>query len=248
MANTYTCVIVDDEQHAIGLLTETIKGLYNNINIIGLCSTWKDAIETLRVAKPDILFLDISIGGKNGLDILKIVPGLECEIIFVTAYSEYAVDAFKVSATGYVVKPVGDMELSNAVDKAIERIKNKKLARQYSGTTFHVNSKIGIPNGKGINYFEIDEIIYFEAISNYTKVVTRNSELVSSYNMGKFRSLVEGLPFYHVHRSYVINLNCVVRYEVAGIVIMSNQKEIPVARSFREDFLKLFTSFQSKTE
>ena len=163
MANIYTCIIVDDEQHAIGLLAETIKGLYNNLKIIGLCSTFKDAIETLRVVKPDILFLDISIAGKNGMEILKIVPGLECEIIFVTAYSEFAVDAFKVSASGYIVKPAGDTELSNAVDKAIERIKNKKLARQYSNSVAPFNSKIGIPNGKGISYFDIDDIIYFEA-------------------------------------------------------------------------------------
>jgi two-component system LytT family response regulator len=248
MTNTFTCIIIDDEAHAIGLLKESLQGLYNNIRIIGTYTTWKDGLEALRDIKTDILFLDISIGGKNGMDILKIIPDMESEVIFITAYSEYALEAFKFSVAGYLVKPVGDAALSNIVDKTLQRIKNKKLAKQYSNAVMPVNSKIGIPNGNGVNYFDVNEIIYFEAVNNYTKVVTKSSELVSSYNIGKYNSIVEGFPFYHVHRSYIVNLNCVTRYEAAGIVIMSNKKEIPVARGSRENFLKLFTGIQSKSD
>jgi len=248
MNNTFTCIIIDDEEYAIGLLSESIKGLYSNIKIIGTYTTWKDGLEAVRNIKSDILFLDISVSGKNGMDILKLVPPLDSEIIFVTAYSEYALDAFKYSATGYIVKPAGDAELSNAVDKAMERIKNKRLAQQRGLTSKPINSKIGIPCGKGINYFDADEIIFFEAVNNYTRVVTKNTELVSSYNIGKYMQLLERGPFYHVHRSYIVNLNYVVRYEATGIVIMQNKKEIPVARNFREDFLKLFTNMRSNFE
>lgn len=247
MNNTFTCIIIDDEEHAIGLLRESIAGLYSNIEIIGAYTSWKDGLEAVRSVHADLLFLDISIGGKNGMDILKIVPQLESEIIFVTAYAEYALDAFKFSATGYVVKPVGDAQLGIAIDKAIERVKNKRLAKQKPAAA-HVNSKIGIPHGNGINYYEIDDIIYFEAENNYTRVVTQHSDLLSSYNIGKFNTLLEGLPFYQVHRSYVVNLNFIVRYEAVGVVIMSNKKEIPVARSTREDFLKLFANLQFRVE
>jgi len=248
MNHSFTCIIIDDEEYAIGLLSESIKGLYSNIKIVGAYTTWKDGLEALRTIKADLLFLDISIGGKNGMDILKIVPGLESEIIFVTAFSEYALEAFRYSATGYLVKPVGDSDLSNAIDKALERIKNKKLAKQHPNAAAHIHSKIGIPSGKGINYYNVADIIYFEAVNNYTKVVTQNTELISSYNIGKYMQLLEGMPFYHVHRSYIVNLNYVTRYEASGIVIMQNKKEIPVARNFREDFLKLFTSMQSHAE
>lgn len=170
------------------------------------------------------------------MDILKIVPGLESETIFVTAYSEYAVEAFKFSAVGYIVKPVGDEAPSIAGDKAMERINNPKVAKQSALSARCLNSKIGIPNGKGTDYFDVDDIIYFEAVNNYTKVVTKNSELISSYNMGQYNNLVEGMPFFHVHCSYIVNLHYVARYEATGMVIMTNKMEIPVARSSREEF------------
>ena len=245
MINTYSCIIIDDEDYAIGLLSESLNELYGNIKILNTFNTWKGGLEALRTMRVDIVFLDISIGGKNGLDILKIVPALDSEIIFVTAYAEYALEAFKYSATGYIVKPVGDTELIKAVDKAIERLHNKKLATQHKGSGAQLNSKIGIPSGKGVSYFDIDDIIYFEAVNNYTKVVTKNTELMSSYNIGKFSSILEGNPFYHVHRSFIVNLNYVSRYEAIGAVIMSNKKEIPVSRNTKDEFLKLFTSLQS---
>jgi two-component system LytT family response regulator len=246
MNANFTCVIVDDEAHAAGLLSESIKGLYNNIHITHICTTWKDAIDTLRGEKPDILFLDISVNGKNGMDLLKIIPNLDSEIIFVTAYSEYAIDAFRYAATGYIVKPVGDTELSHAIGKALERIENKRLAQKHTKPLIPANTKLGIPNGNGINYFNTSDIIYFEAIGNYTKVVTKDGELVSSYNIGKYAGIVPAGTFFQVHRSYIVNLNCITRYESVGSVIMSNQKNIPVAKNSREDLLKLFNSVQAK--
>ncbi len=245
MNNEFTCIIIDDEEYAIGLLSESIRELYNNIKIIGAYSTWKDGLEAVRTIKADLLFLDISIGKKNGMDILKLAPPSESEVIFVTAYSEYALESFKFSPTGYIVKPVGVAELGIAVDKAIERIKNKRLAHHHLNAPKQLNSKIGIPSGRGITYFDVDDIIYLEAVNNYTKVVTKNSELVSSYNIGKYNDLLEGMRFYHVHRSYIVNLNYVARYEAIGTVIMTNKKEIPVARNSREDFLNLFNSLRS---
>lgn len=249
MNSNFTCIIVDDEEYAIGLLSESIKGLYNNIDIIGTYTSWKDGLDALREVKADILFLDISIGGKNGMDLLKLVPNTEMEIIFVTAYSEYALEAFKFSATGYLVKPVGDKDLSMAVDKAIERIKNKRAAKSSPATAMPlVNTRVAIPNGKAVNYFDIDDIIYLEAVSNYTKVVTRNSEILSTLNFGKYNYLLEIFPFFSAHRSFIINLNSVIRYESPGVVIMSNKVEIPLSRSVREDFLKRFNNMHGKLE
>lgn len=244
MNNTFSCFIIDDEEYAIGLLSESIKSLYNNVKITGTFTTWKQGLDALRTLKADILFLDISIGGKNGMDILKIVPSLESEIIFVTAYSEFALEAFKFSATGYIVKPAGDEALSMAVDKAIERINNKRMAKNASIGPRHSNSKIGIPSGKGVSYFDVDDIIYFEAVNNYTKVVTKHSEMLSSYNIGKYKGLLD-MPFFHVHRSYIVNINFITRYEAMGMIIMANRKEIPVARNSREEFLKLFANMHS---
>ncbi len=243
----YSCIIVDDEEYAIGLLAESISGLYNNIEIAGKYTSWDEGLEAIKASKADILFLDVSINGRNGMDILKMVPNIDMEIIFVTAYSEYALEAFKYSATGYLVKPVGDKDLSIAIDKAIERIKNKKTAKLNTGTPLASN-KVAIPSGKGVNYFDVNEIIYLEAVANYTKVVTRSSEILSSANIGKYSYLSDGYPFFAAHRSYIINLNCVVRYESPGIVIMTNKMEIPLSRSVREDFLNRFNNINTRQE
>lgn len=246
MTKSYTCIIIDDEEHAIGLLSHCINELYSNIKIIGCYSTWKDGLEAVRTLHADLIFLDISIGGKNGMDILKLTPAIEGEIIFVTAYTEYAIEAFKYAATGYIIKPVGDEEISNSINKAIERINYKRVAKLHLSTPAQTPSnKIGIPSGKGISYFSIEDILYLEAVNNYTKVITKQGEILSSYNLGKFRPMFDGLPFYLVHRSFLVNINCVTRYEASGTIIMSNKKEIPVARNSREDFLSFFNSIST---
>lgn len=239
-----TCIIIDDEHHAIGLLAARLKNFYSNIEIVGTYTTWIDGLEAIRENRADLVFLDISIEDKSGMDILRLVPIIDSEIIFVTAYAQYALDAFKFAASGYIIKPVGDVELNNAVNKAIDRIQNKKLARR-SSADIHKHAKIGIPSGKGVNYYNIDDILYFEAINNYTRMVLQNGEFTSSYNIGKINTILKDMPFYHLHRSYIVNVNYVIRYEGAGIVIMTNQQEIPVSRNSKEGFLKLFHSLQS---
>lgn len=247
--NNYSCIIIDDEEHAIGLLSENIKGLYNNLEIKATYTNWKDGLEALRTSGADILFLDISIGGKNGMDMLKMAQPTDMEIIFVTAYSEYALEAFKYSATGYLVKPVGDSDLSLAIDKAIERIRNRRAARANAGNlSVQPGNKIAIPVGKGVNYFNIEDIIYLEAVTNYTKVVTTTTEVLSSANIGKFSYLLDSYPFFNAHRSFIINLNCVIRYEAPGVIIMANKVEIPLSRSVRDDFLNRFNNINGKPE
>jgi len=242
MTNKFTCIIVDDEYKAIELLKDSLKYLYPNIEITGTYTNWVAALEALRSHHCDIFFTDISMPGKNGMELLRLVPEIESEIIFITAHSDYALNAFKFSAAGYILKPIDDAELRLAVDKAIERIRYKKIATKSSASSYPVNPKIGIPNNKGIDYIDVNEIIYFETVNKYTKVVTKSYELLSSYNLGRFKELVEDKLFYQIHRSYIVNLNCVKRYESPGIVVMSNNKEIPVSKAIKEDFLKIFTT------
>lgn len=237
----YSCVIIDDEPKAIELLSESIQELYNNINIVSTFTRWQDALDTLRSNNFDILFLDISMPQKSGLDILALVPELNCEIIFVTAHSEFALDAFNVGAMGYIVKPVKDVMLTKVVNKALELIDNRKIAKTNKpDRPESIINKIGIPNHKGIDYIAVDNILFIEALKRYTRIVENGKEVLSSYNIGKYKQLVNNNLFYQVHRSYIVNLNYVVRYETTGIITMSNGQTIPVSKSVREDFLKLF--------
>src|SRR6185437_4640385 len=118
-----TCVIIDDEPKAIDVLQQRLNVLFPNIKILGAYTEWKKGLETLRNTKVDLLFLDISMPEKTGIDLLKLFPSISFQIILVTAHSQFALDAIKFSVAGYVLKPIDDYELSFAIMKALDRIK-----------------------------------------------------------------------------------------------------------------------------
>lgn len=236
-----TCVIIDDEPKAVALLKERLNLLYPNIKVVGEYYDWKKGMEALRTSKTDLLFIDIAMPEKTGIDFLKLFPVLPFEVIFVTAYSEYALQAIKLSAMGYVLKPVDDMELSFAVNKVIDKIKKTNaLSAKQNNVQVNNTFKIGIPNIKGIDYLNADEILYFESVNKYTKVVTKEYSIMSSYNLGEFKKIVDEDVFFQVHRSYIVNLYKVKRYESAGVLIMDDNMQIPVSKTVRPEFLAMF--------
>ncbi len=129
--NTFTAIIVDDLPYAIEILSAKLKYLFSSINVIGKFTSWENALEGLNNLDPDIVFMDISMPGKSGMDILRMVPTLQAEIIFITAHKDYARSAFDFAASGYILKPIDDLELTIAVEKAMERTKHKRLAKQH---------------------------------------------------------------------------------------------------------------------
>ncbi|HXS36524.1 MAG TPA: LytTR family DNA-binding domain-containing protein [Flavipsychrobacter sp.] len=241
MENSFSCIIIDDEPKAIELLRGSLSSLYSNINIVGTYTSWRIALEALRECNFDIVFIDISMPEKNGIDLLNLVPNLSCEIIFITAYADYALEAFSYPAAGYILKPVKDGNLTKALDKVFQRLHYKKMVNQEQACVGQKrNTKIGIPHYKGIEYVNIDDIIYFEAVKRYAKVVTSRSEILSSYSIGKFRHITESNLFYQVHRSYIINTVHMLRYENTGVIIMANNKAIPISKNVKQHFLNLF--------
>ncbi len=243
MPNSFSCIIVDDEQDAVELLTDRIGRLFNNVIISKSCYDWTSALQCLKEKSYDIIFMDINIPGKSGLDLLKLLPNIEGEIIFVTAHEHYALDAFSFSATGYVLKPINDEALYAAINKATGRIENKRLATHPKSNNTSINSKIGIPNNHGIDYINISEILYLESTNKCTRIVTSKSVYTSTSNIGKFREIIDDESFFQIHRSFVINLNCILRYESTGVVVMTDKMEIPVSRNVKNEFLKIFNSY-----
>jgi two-component system, LytTR family, response regulator len=246
MKETYTCILIDDEPNAIGLLEAMLKELFGEIEIKTTCTDWASAMKSLRSDSFDIVFLDISMPGKNGIDLLKLIPTLESEVIFVTAHHEYAIEAFKLSACGYILKPIEDIELVQAVNKAMEHVDNKRVAQQMKNGSLAAQvsssqSIIGIPNNKGVDYVKAEDIFYFEAVNKCTKVVAKNAEILSSYNIGRFKEAVEGMGFFQVHRSFIVNMHHIRRYISSGDIVMDNSKEIPVSRYAKDEFLKQFS-------
>lgn len=240
--NHYQCIIIDDEQDAIELLSNRIEELFENIEIVATVSNWKSALHTLRSKPADIVFLDISMPEKSGFDLLKLLPDLKTEIIFVTAHDNFALNAFAVSATGYVLKPIDDTELSAAINTALRRIDDKRAARQAAtntAATMNVSPKIRIPNNSNFDYVNIQDIIYLESVNKCTMIVTDKGKYTSATNLGSYKYLTDEFSFFQVHRSFIVNINYVMRYESSGLLIMKDKTEIPISRNLKQDFLQL---------
>ncbi len=239
MDSIYSCILVDDEYQAIELLSDAIKAFHKNLEIKATYGSWLKAMEGLRENKCDILFLDISINGRNSFDLLKSIPPSDCEVIFITAHSEYTLEAIKQSAAGYLVKPFDELELADAVDRAIKKINLKRTTVVANAAT--LPAKIGIPNAKGIDFVEVNTIICLESMNHCTLVTTLDTQIISSYSLTRFMAILGKSTFFQTHRSYVINLNYIKRYLIAGVIVMSNNAEIPLSKNQREEFLKIFS-------
>lgn len=235
MNHTYRCIIIDDEDDAVDLLKGMLQLLFTDLEITGIYKKWNEALIALQKTDADIVFLDISMPGKSGMELLKLVPDMEAEIIFVTAHEEHIKKSFDFRTSGYIVKPVDEMELLHSVHIAMQRIQKRTVP------AYAPSPKIGIPDSKGITYVSVADIQYLEAVNGYTKVVMQNGEvLLTSFNLSKFKAIIVDNAFYQVHRSFIINLNAVARYKSIGCVVMKDSKEIPVAKTIRQHFLSLF--------
>ena len=234
------CVIIDDEPKAIHLLKERLGILFPDLAVQQSFTDWKKGIEYLKKNAIDLLFLDVSMPEKTGIDFLRLFPGFSFQVIFITAHSEFALHAIKLSAVGYVLKPIDDFELSFAVNKALSRIGGNKDTASALSATAGNSFKIGIPNVKGVDYLNADEILYFESVNKYTKVVTGQHSIISSYNLGEFKKIIDSEIFFQVHRSYIINLRHIKRYETAVVITMEDNMQIPVSKNTRADLMTMF--------
>lgn len=242
MNEQYSCIIIDDEPLAVDLLTVQLSQLYKNISILKSCNHWQDALNSIRQLNADFIFMDISMPEKNGIDLLKLIPDIKSEIIFITAHDEFALQAFNFNTSGYLLKPVSDAELLKAIDRAIGRIQHKQHGKEITSVKKPFQGRIGIPGIHGIEYVEVKDILYLESVNKCTKVVTAKKEYTSLSPLIKFKALEETHPFLQVHRSFIVNLRAIVRFDANEILIMTNGYEIPLARTFKGDFLTLFSN------
>jgi len=239
-----TCFIIDDEIKSAKLLKLLVEELDLNVEILRIYHQPKEALADLGSIKPDFIFLDIEMPEMNGFQFLKKMSRPEVPIIFVTGYANYAIDAIKIAAIDYLIKPVHIEELSEAIKKVSLRIGRQNTFSRNQVLLDNINKKdtsthtIGIPSTEGIDFVQISKILYCEGTDRYTKVIAQDRELIlSSYNLGKFKDLLEDSSFYQVHRSFLINLSMISQYRKEGVVKLIDGTLIPVARRRKEEFL-----------
>ena len=240
-----TALLIDDERKALAILKNKLERLCPDIEIIGETQSPEEGLSLINDLKPQLLFLDVAMPEISGFDLLDKITDPSFEIIFVTAFQDYAIDAIKCCAIGYLVKPIDNKDLVNAVERAIKNIdektavqKNRLLIENMGVRTFQ-NKKMVIPSQDGLEFVKISDIIGCEGIDGYTKIHFDNREtILSSRSIGFYSKLLENKEFYQIHKSYLINLSHIEKYLNEGYVVMSKNLKMPVSRSRRNDFLE----------
>lgn len=245
-----TTFIIDDEFQSRNFLHRMLQQYFPELEVVGEASSVIEGLQGINEYKPDIVFLDIQLQDGTGFDLLSRLPEIDFAIVFVTAYDQYAIKAFRFNAIDYLLKPIVSEELIEAVNKVKQRIASsktdsKKLVDQLYldiQNPKKVHDKIAISTLEGYIIVPINEIIYCHANSNYTRFyLTDKKSILSSYTLKQYDEMLTSQSFFRAHRSYLINLVHVKFYKKGegGEIVMSNGDEIELSRTHKPEFLHL---------
>jgi two-component system LytT family response regulator len=239
-------IIIDDDFYSRLVLREILKKSIDNIELIGEAKSVEEGLELIERTNPDLVFLDISMPDGTGFDLLDRIKKINFRIIFISAYSEYALKAFKYSAFDYIVKPISKEELIKAVLKIPKVIRpDSKIAVNALKANFLSNGEngcktIALPEASGYAIIPVDKIIRCEGMRNYTRIIFKEEqEKVVSKTLLEFENLLTPLGFIRIHRSHLVNLVNVVRYIKAqgGLVELRTGEQLKVSSKYKEDLL-----------
>lgn len=238
-------IIVEDEQTSRDILKNYLTRYCPNVAVLGEAENIDEALVLIRNNELDLVFLDVEMPYGNAFDLLEKVGDINFETVFVTAYNHYAMEALNAHASYYLMKPISIDELIKAVDYVTE-IKTKEDALQDQvlvPKTSSVSGKITIPQQDGFEVINTADIMYCKADDNYTEIyLNNNKKKLVSKTLKYFEEALNNGYFARVHKSYLVNVNEVVKYVKGkgGSVVLSNGKQIMVSASKKSDFLSFF--------
>lgn len=243
-------IIVDDVEKVALSLKQMVESFCDNVEIVAVANSVDQGLLAIEKYKPDIVFLDIQMPGKGGFDLLQSLDKIDFEIIFVTAFNEYAIKAVKFGAIDYLLKPVDVEELREAV----QRVENKSESKKEEIKNLIENLKnpgddsntIIINSEKGITLVKISEIIHIQSDGNYSMIYIENEgRHVSSKNLKSFEVFLENNSFVRIHHSHLINLNHIrsINTKSALEITMDNGEVLPISVRKKQDLLERFNRF-----
>lgn len=235
-------LIVDDESNSRLTLKNMLLNFCQGVDVVGLAASVKEAYQLASTLQPDVVFLDIEMPKENGFQLLEYYEEVPFEVVFTTAYDQYAVKAFRFSAVDYLLKPIDLKELRDAIVKIAK--KNVKQRKQHFETLQHNISKkiqkIALPTLEGFIFIDIEDIFYCEASNNYTVFHSeKNGRIIVSKTLKEYDELLSSYNFFRVNRSFLINMAYIKEYKKARtpIILMKNGASIALSTTRRKDFL-----------
>jgi two-component system, LytTR family, response regulator len=242
-------ILIDDERDALEMLEWIIKKNSPEVEIIAMCDSALDGLEKIKDLKPELVFLDIEMPQLNGFDLLERLGKYDFEVIFTTAYNQFAIKALKICALDYLLKPIDGEELKAAVKKAISR-KSKVSSEQLEMLMNYFKPekpkirRVALTASDHLVFVDTNDIVYCESDSNYTTFfLAKGEKVMISKTLKDVEEILEGADFFRVHASYLINMKHVSKFTRGdgGYVVMSNNEHITVSRRKKEEFFEMFS-------
>lgn len=235
-----TIGIIDDEKANRAVIKNILAEYCTYANIIVEEGLIEDSVKELNLKKPDVIFLDIELKNGNGFDILEKI-NYKPEVIFTTAYSQYAINAIKVRAFDYILKPINEEELVNSLKNCREKLLNSK---EYNKNLLVTANFYHIATNEGKLSLNFNDIFYFEGSGSYTFCVTASKKILFSKNIGEVEKEIPSNLFFRTHHSYIVNLTKINRIEIKrnGKLFLNNGENIPLSQRKIKEFKNYFQS------
>ncbi|MDO6818664.1 LytTR family DNA-binding domain-containing protein [Zobellia sp. 1_MG-2023] len=237
-------ILVEDEANSREILRNYLGKYCVDVNLVGEAASIQEGLELIQKHELDLVFLDVEMPFGNAFDLLDQLPDRTFETVFVTAYNQYAMDALNSHAAYYLMKPINIDELIKAVEY-VQEIKQKEI--ELTDTVLQpklksVEGKITLPQQDGFQVLNVADILYCKADDNYTEIYLENKKILVSKTLKYFEDALAGFSFARIHKSYLVNVNEVVKYRKGkgGSVVVSNGKELLVSASKKKEFLAYF--------
>ncbi|RAJ83227.1 two-component system LytT family response regulator [Chitinophaga dinghuensis] len=248
-------IIVDDEQHCIDALQTMLLKKCPGVQVIGAANSVREGRELIDELQPDLVFLDVEMPHQNGFELLRQYEKVTFDVIFTTAYEQYALKAIKFNALDYLLKPFSVKELQDALEKFREKQLNTSKDQSVSPlevflqnmkTLQQTHKKIALPTINGLVFMPVQNIVRCESTGNYTKIFfTDKKNLMVSRPLKEFEELLTDVDFFRVHNSHLINLQQMQSYiqGEGGFALMSDGTQVEVSRRRKAEFLKKAMQF-----
>jgi two-component system LytT family response regulator len=241
-------LIIDDEELSRDTISAIVKQYCEKTTVIGEASSVREGLKAIRELKPDVILLDIQLGDGSGFELLRMAEPIQSFVIFITAYEEYAIKAFKTAAIDYLLKPVDIGELQSAINKARDQKQRSSIETQlnilltnFNQVSIGSSQKIVLKTNDQMHILSSNEIMHIEAEGNYTKfyLVNRKTILVSK-TLKEYEDILDKSIFVRIHQSHIVNMSYASRFDKrnGGFLILKDNTALPVSTRKKDDLIQ----------
>lgn len=242
LSNVIRCILIEDEQPTRLLLRSLLENYCSDVLVVGEAQTVQEGVELIQQTQPDLVFLDIALPGESGLSLYQYFETPTFQVVFTTAYNQYAIRAVKLAALDYLLKPIDLVELMDTLKRFRARSRPPATQANHQLLEEHPDraQQIALPCSDGYLFVPIADIIRCQSERSYTMFYIKGrSPILTSQNLGEYTTILQPYGFQRVHRSHLINPNCIKRFirSKHPTLIMIDDSQISVSNAKREELL-----------